>query len=270
MKDAAIIFSTSNTYLAQALAMYETLKKFNLEDRAWVVPLEVLESDAHQSLRHCFGERVTQTLTLPPQIKPSGNKAFLPSMVPKHQYYILIDTDIIILNEHFFEAFFNSIDHRVTLVTETFTYSEYLQKNRSLQRKKNPSRQFRVEYFPEIFGQPYLQTGAIGVCHETSAKILQLILDLIPRITTQTGDLPMWNYIAWKYPQLFRLIAPQHCLVMRPDGKGPSSYFHLPNITYEMGILKYQAHSVDALHYTSSRGHVVALEAYENGVLQSL
>ena len=256
MKDIAIIFSTSNSYLNQALVMYGQLKQFGVQDLAWVVPLEQLDSSSYKCLSTDFGERITKVLNIPENVKLSGNKPFLPTMIPRHKYYILIDTDLIILRKNFFDRFTNQMDHRVTLVSETFTCADFL--------KKNPWQKVRFDYFPEILNQPYLQTGAIGICHTAYCNILNLFVELIKKIQVRTGDLQIWNYIAWKYPQLFRLTAPQHCLVLRPSGEGFSSIFHLPYITYDKGKLKYKGYAVDALHYTSSQGNVVTIEEYEN------
>jgi|GEM_PF-4925269 len=262
MQNIAIIFSTSINYLNQALAMHEMLTRFGMHDLAWVVPLENLDSCSYQSLRTCFGKRVTKVLNLPAKIKLSGNKLFLPTMIPKHRYYILIDTDILILRKNFFGQFTNQIDPRATLISETFTCADFL--------KKHPWQKARFDHFPAILGQPYLQTGAIGICYSTYCDIFRLIVKLIQGIRVQMGDLQIWNYIALQHPQLFRFIAPQHCLVLRPDGTGFSSKFHLPYITYDMGNLKYQGYLVDALHYTSSRGRVITIKEYENFMKQEL
>jgi len=256
MKDIAIIFSTTSSYLNQALAMYEQLRKFGVHDLAWVVPLEKLDSDSYKCLRANFGKQVTSSLELPENIKLSGNKPFLPTMIPRHKYYLLIDTDLIILRKNFFERFANQTDHRATLVSETFTCADFL--------KKHPWQKERFDYFPEILDRPYLQTGVIGIYDTTYCNIFNLFVELIKKTRVRTGDLQMWNYLAWQYPQLFRLTAPQHCLVLRPNGEGFSSTLHLPYITYDRKILKYKGHAVDALHYTSSQGNVVTMKEYEN------
>ena len=259
MEDIAIVFATTSSYLNQALAMYEQLRKFGVEELAWVVPLEKLDNSSEQLLKANFRERVTKVLELPENIKPSGNKPFLPRMIPKHKYYILMDTDLIILRKNFFDNFLNQTDHKVTLVSETFTCSDFI-KNKPWQK----ARFSRFNYFPEILNQPYLQTGTIGICETIYDDVFNLFVKFLKKIPVRTGDLQVWNYMAWQYPQLFRLTSPQHCLVLRPTGKGFSSTFHLPYVTYDREQVKYKGHAVDALHYTASQGNVVTMKEYAN------
>ena len=256
MKDIAIVFSTSTAYLSQALAMYEQLKNLRVQDLAWVVPLEKLDNYSYQCLKTRFGKQVTDVLSLPENIKVSGNKPFLPKMLPKHKHYILIDTDLIILRKNFFNHFITQVNPRVTLIAETFTCSEFL--------KKTPWQKVYFDYFPEILNKPYLQTGTIGIPHSIYSEIFDFLVRLITKIKVTIGDLQAWNYIACQYPQLFKLIAPQHCLVLRPDGSGFSSTFHLPDITREQKKLKYKGYLIDAIHYTSSKGNIVTIKEYQD------
>lgn len=254
MPDIAIAFSTSRGYVDQALAMCRQLARFGQLDRAWVVPLEPLDDDARYALASFVGDRLTPVLALPENVKASGNKPYLPEMLPPHAHYLLIDTDIIILSSAFFDRFGPDARGRTTLVRESFSCAHYL--------AQIPTEAFRFTDYPEILERPYLQTGVIGVSRDGLRRHVSRVRAAMERSTVTSGDLQAWNHVAWQDPGGFVLRPPRDCLVLRPTGKGASSIRHLEEVQRLGDRLLHDGAPVNALHYTSSRGAVATVEDY--------
>ena len=77
------------------------------------------------------------------------------------------------------------------------------------------------------------------------------------------GDLLTWNDWVYRFPQLFNLVSPHNCLVLRPDGSGARSKLHIPELAYKNNILYYQNQEVMALHFTKSKGTKKTWKDYE-------
>ncbi|MBE9228440.1 hypothetical protein IQ264_23765 [Phormidium sp. LEGE 05292] len=247
MNDFAIVFATNEKFLSQALFMYEQLRTYGLEQYAWVVPLENLQIEHLDSLHKYFGDRVTDTLHLPKKVKLSANKIFLPKMVPVMNRYVLIDTDIVIIDRGFINTFLNYPEERVVLVGESFTWKEWLSFD-------SPSKLKMVLQLPHLLEQAYVQTGSIGISRKVHENIFDAFVQELTSERTHKGDITIWNDWVGRIPDLFQIVEPHCCLVLRPDGSGPSSKLHISDLTYKNGILLYRNAPVMALHFTSSKG----------------
>ncbi len=253
MADCAIVMATSDRYIGQAAAMFTQLAQFGVADRAWFVPLGPLAADAEARLRELVGPRLTPPLELPFGLAASGNKPFLPTMVPPHRQYLLLDTDVLILRPAFFERF---VGERLTLVADDFSVAQYL--------RSTPHHRARFAAFPETTAKPYLQTGVIGLPRDWYQQLRSELfgeLESLAKIV-RTGDLQVWNALAWRHPAAFELVRPASCLVLRPDGSGTSTKHHSQHTTWQHGSPHYRGEPVLALHYTSSRGRVQTLEDF--------
>ena len=257
MYDFLIVFSTCERYLLQSLNMYEQLRRYGLEHYAWVVPLERLQAKSLKLLHQSFQDHVAETLQMPGAIKRSGNKIFLPTMVPKAKRYLLLDTDIVILSHHFIKRFLDIPEKRIVLVEELFCWQDWL-------RFRHPSFQHMVNtQFPHLLRERYIQTGSIGISHQVYQQIFDtFISELLAERSEFCGDLIIWNHWVNTYPHLFHLVPPAYCLVLRPDGSGESSTLHRPNLRYADEILFYRNEPVKALHFTSSKGIVKTWNDY--------
>jgi hypothetical protein len=259
MNDVAIVLSTTNSYARQAASMYAQLEAFGVADWAWLVPLEPLDAAANETLRGRFPGRRTEVLEIPFGVKLSGNKPFLPGMVPPHDHYLLLDTDLIVVREAFFAAFARGPKDRISLVEDTFTVADFL--------RATPGHAPRFAVFPGLEGRPYLQTGAIGLPHAAFIAIrdeLYAALKRAAEATTTTGDLQAWNHLARTRPELFHLLPPRACLVLRPDGSGFSTGAHATDLTWTASGPEYRREPVLCLHYTRSGGRVHALADYRD------
>ncbi|MEM9541362.1 MAG: hypothetical protein AAGA60_17915 [Cyanobacteria bacterium P01_E01_bin.42] len=258
MEDFAIVLSTSEQYLAQALAMYEQLRACGFEKYAWVVPLEPLSPENLESLRARFGSHVTETLQLPKNIKRSGNKIFLPTMIPAVKKYILIDTDILIAKCQFIDILLDAPSDRIVLVQDSFNWQDWLALSSLAER---------AQFTPQVrhlLNKPYIQTGNIGISNPIHKKIFDsFVLELTDDSHVYRGDLPIWNDWVYRFPHLFHLVPPHVCLILRPDASGPSSTLHLPNLNYQEDIWHYQNSPILSLHFTCSQGMVRSWQDYE-------
>ncbi|MEZ4382680.1 MAG: hypothetical protein R3A79_15185 [Nannocystaceae bacterium] len=256
MKNTAILLSTTNGYAAQAAAMHRQLAAFGVAERAWLVPLEPLDAAAEATLRGLFPGRRTAVLDVPYGVKTSGNKPFLPTMVPPHDHYLLLDTDLVVLRAEFFAAFARGPDDAITLVADTFTVADYL--------GAAPSHAPRFAAFPGLDRRPYLQTGAIGLPRAAFVALREELYAGLRRAAaaTTTGDLQAWNHLAAAHPERFRLLAPEACLVLRPDGGGFSTGIHRPDVRWRGGAPEHRGAPVLCLHYTHSGGAVRTLQDY--------
>lgn len=63
------------------------------------------------------------------------------------------------------------------------------------------------------------------------------VAELLDEHRKYRGDLMTWNDWVNRCPQLFNLVPAQTCLVLRPDGSGPSSKLHIQDLSYENDIL---------------------------------
>ncbi|MBO3462298.1 hypothetical protein G7B40_003490 [Aetokthonos hydrillicola Thurmond2011] len=267
MDDFAIIFSTNEKYLSQALFMYEQLREHGLEKYAWVVPLETLKTEHLECLHTHFNYRVTDVLQMPKNVKLTSNKIFLPKMVPRVKHYILIDTDILILDRRFIDTFLNCADERIVLVGETFLWKEWL----SFLGLSAPIEQFpHLLERPYLLETPYVQTGSIGISSQIHESIFDTFVEELTAEyicygnVTIWGDSIIWNDWVSRFPHLFQLVIPQSCLVLRPDSSGASSKLHIPDLTYKNGILLYHNVPVMALHFTESNGIVRKWNDYQS------
>lgn len=260
MNDVAIVLSTTNSYARQAASMYAQLEAFGVADKAWLVPLEPLDAAANETLRGLFPGRRTEVLELPFGLKLSGNKPFLPGMVPPHDHYLLLDTDLLVVREAFFAAFARVPTDRITQVADTFTVADFL--------RAAPWQAPRFAVFPGLEHRPYIQTGAIGLPHAAFVAIRDELYAALKRAaeTTTTGDLQAWNHLARTRPELFHLLPPRACLVLRPDGSGFSTGVHAPDVTWRAGAPEYRREPVLCLHYTHSGGRVRTLRDYARAV----
>ncbi len=267
MQDFLIVFSTNEKYLYQALAMYEQLRTYGLEDYSWVVPLENLKPESLGYLHNCFKDRITSTLQMPPNVKLTGNKFFLPKMVPDARKYVLIDTDILILDRGFIDSFLDYPDEHIVLVLEDFSLEDWLSR-KNLKSISFPKQSYYTDnidnQFPHLRNKFYVQTGSIGIPRQVYQDIFDsFVFDLNDEGCSYRGDLLVWNNWVSKFPELFHLINPHNCLVLRPDASGPSSQLHFPNLSCKNGVLLYHNSPIMALHFTNSKGIVKTWKDYE-------
>lgn len=281
MQDFLIVFSTNEKYLYQALAMHEQLCAYGFEDYSWVVPLENLKQESLEYLRRHFKDRIASTLQMPSGVKLSGNKIFLPNMVPNAEKYVVIDTDILILNRGFIDAFLGDTNEHIVILSENFSWEEWLLlrnilKSTSLANQdytdseaSKPKKHRKLNNLIEneffyLRDKLYVQTGSFGIPHQVYQDIFDsFVLDLTNESRLHRGDLIVWNNWVSKFSELFHLISPHNCLVLRPDASGPSSKLHLPNLSYKNGVLLYHNSPIMALHFTNSKGVVRTWKDYE-------
>ena len=177
----------------------------------------------------------------PLDLPRSGLKLWLPFFFDASRY-ILMDTDIWIQSPIYFPRFTPG-GRRATLVCE-----------RELKWKKG--KKGISDFHQLMVGKSILQTGVIGISRALWERVFPAIYELMGCDPSEYGDMAAINMFFHSYPDNLKCISEEHCLVLRPSGKGPGTEAHLPYVSVRGGRIHYMDKPVLAIHHTCSEGRV--------------
>lgn len=182
----------------------------------------------------------------PPGVPRTGLKLWLPTHFAGDAY-LLLDSDIIILSDAFFDAF-APVPMKMKLVQESALCWHAGNKG------------IIPEHHATIIGRTILQTGVMAFDRTFWQIHFKGIRDRIWSDPSEFGDMAAVNLFMADNPQLLEPVCEEACLVLRPTGLGSSTEVHLSRTIADSPNILYDGRRVLSVHYTHSKGKVCEYE----------
>lgn len=243
----ALCIISDGIWIAQAVNVCRQIREQGSSERICLLLLDCLPVSHYSKLSDLEVEiRVCDKQCWPTALPKTGIKLWLPKFFPAEEY-VLLDSDLIILSGEFFDAFM-PVSGRMKLVRESaLTWCA---------GKKGVS----DEQHTSIVGQPVLQTGIMSFDRTFWNAHIQEIFNRIQSDSSEYGDMVAVNQFMADNPDFLEPLPEEFCLVLRPNGMGPSTRVHLPRISVKRGELFYDRKPILSLHYTNSKGKICSYQ----------
>lgn len=249
---------SDNCWIAQAENVCKQIRRLGRSNRICLLLLDPVPYLYRTKLSELAVEvRVSKDCFWNSGMPRTGLKLWLPIFFHSDSY-ILLDSDLIILSESFFDVLAPA-PSKIKLIRESALFWHAGKKG------------ITFEHHSAIIERPILQTGVMSFERVFWQTHFKNILGHIKRDPSEFGDMVAINLFLADNPQFLEPLSEETCLVLRPTGLGKSTRGHLSR-TISVGCdIFYDGKRVLSIHYTNSNGiicnydHIVRMvEQYEH------
>lgn len=253
----ALCIITDNKYLNQTIFLIRQIRVFSKFARICILLLENLKSEYAYALLNDLNVeiKIYDCIHKLKNHSRTGLKMLVPFYFSSPKY-ILLDSDIFILNANFFESI-KPVKRKITLVKESELVWESGFKGLCNQNHAL------------IIGKPIFQTGVISFYRNFWEEYKDEIFKLIERDRSDWGDMVAINMFCYQHNDLVNSLSERVNLVIRPNGKGKSTICHILRLKNTNGRVMYKDLPVYSFHYTHSNGILVTYDNF-NKYLESI